>query len=138
QLDLLLSELDELVERFGDARRTTIVADAAEAEIAESVAHENVVIALSHRGYIKRVPLALYRRRVTGGRAAADMDRFGDAFLEHVFLASTADTLVCLTRGGQAHAVKVEDVPEGGRSSRGRALSQILGLGRDVELAAVV
>ena len=136
QLELLLAELEEVVSRYGDDRRTTIVEEASEAAIAETVAHENVMVTLSHRGFIKRVPLALYRRRVTGGRASAGA--LDDDFLEHVFLASTRETLVCLTRDGQAHAISVEDIPEGGRSSRGRSLSQLLGLGRDVEIAAVV
>src|SRR5690606_5259000 len=100
-------------------------------------AEEQVVISLSHESYIKRVPMALYRRRVSRGRPIAGMDRYEEDFLEHVFVASTSDTLVFFTDRGQAHALSVRDVPEGGPSSRGRALAQVLTLERGARVAAL-
>jgi DNA gyrase subunit A len=138
QTALLVAELDEVVEAFGDARRTVIVKDADSFEVEDIEADEQVVITLSHQGYIKRVPLALYRRRMARGQVLAGMDRHGEDFLEHVFVASTSDTVLFFTDGGQAHAVDVRDVPEGGPASRGRALAQIVSLERRTRIAAVV
>ncbi len=141
QLKLLLTELDAAVERFGDARRTEILeGDAGDlkVEVEDTVAAEQVVISLSHQGYIKRVPMRLYRRRVAGGKADRGLDKHAEDFLEHVFVASTADTLVFFTDRGQAHALPVNDIPEAGRTSRGRALAQLLTIDRGARVAALV
>ncbi|MGH7554571.1 MAG: DNA gyrase subunit A, partial [Longimicrobiales bacterium] len=137
QLDVLLEELNAIVEEFGDERRTTILEQAEDVEVEDVVAEEQVVITLSHEAYIKRVPVALYKRRVSRGRASAGTDRDED-FLELVFVASTADTLVFFTDLGQAHAVSVRAVPEGTPSSRGRALAQVVTLEEDAHVAALV
>jgi DNA gyrase subunit A len=138
QLAVLVAELDDVVGRFADARRTTIVEDVAAFEVEDLVAEEQVVITLSHQAYIKRVPIGLYRRRISTGRALAGMDRYEDDFLEHVFVAGTQDTLVFFTQQGQAHALAVSDVPEAGPTSRGRALAQLLTLDRGDRVAALI
>ncbi|HEX6133797.1 MAG TPA: DNA gyrase subunit A [Longimicrobiales bacterium] len=138
QLEVLVEELDEVVKRFADERRTRIVDDAEEHEVEDLVAEEQVVITLSHESYIKRVPLDLYRRRVSSGRAIAGMDRYEEDFLEHVFVAGTQDTLVFFTHGGQAHALAVADVPEASASSRGRSLAQLMTLARGDRVAALI
>ncbi|MEX0892264.1 MAG: DNA gyrase subunit A [Gemmatimonadota bacterium] len=137
QLEVLIAELDDVVERFGDERRTTITDQAEEFEVQDLVAEEQVVVSLSHQSYIKRVPLALYRRRMNRGRAMAGMDRHEDDFLEHVFVANTTDTLVFFTDQGQAHAISVLELPEGGPSSRGRALTQVLTMEKGSRVAAL-
>jgi DNA gyrase subunit A len=138
QRELLLSEVDAIVEAHGDDRRTTIIDDTDEFEVEDLEAEEQVVISLSHASYIKRVPIALYRRRVTRGKVLSGMDRFEDDFLEHVFVASTTETLVFFTDRGQAHAIGVSDVPESGPSSRGRALAQVLTMEKGSRVAALV
>jgi DNA gyrase subunit A len=138
QQKLLLSELDDVVSSHGDDRRTTIVDAETEFEVENLVADEDVVITLSHAGYIKRVPMPLWRRRVSGGKAALAAERSTEDFLEHVFVASTADTLVFFTDHGQAHALSVRDVPEAGRTSRGRALPQLISIERGSRVAALV
>jgi DNA gyrase subunit A len=138
QLKVLLTELDDVVVQHGDARRTIITEGETEFAVQDLVAEEDVVITLSHYGYIKRVPMALWRRRVSGGRAALAAERASEDFLEHVFTASTRDTLVFFTHAGQAHALPVRDVPEGGRTSRGRALAQVMTLERGARVAALV
>ncbi len=138
QLKVLLAELDEVVEKYGDARRTTIVEGEAAFAVENLVADEDVVITLSHAGYIKRVPMPLWRRRIGAGKAALAAERSTDDFLEHVFVASTADTLVFFTNKGQAHALAVRDVPEGGRTSRGRSLAQSITVERGSSIAALV
>ncbi|MBX6365953.1 MAG: DNA gyrase subunit A, partial [Gemmatimonadetes bacterium] len=138
QLEVLITELDEVVAQFGDARRTTILKGDAELAMEDLVAQEDVVITMSHQGYIKRVPMDLYRRRLTRGKALAGMDRYEDDFLEHVFVANTHETLVFFTTTGQALALPVLDVPEAGRASRGKAFYQLLNLDRSTEIAALV
>ena len=138
QLEVLLEELNEVVAKFGDERRTQIIVDPSDFEVEDLVAEEQVVITMSHESYIKRVPLSLYRRRVSSGRALAGMDKYEEDFLEHVFVASTEDTLVFFTKLGFAYAMGVRDVPEAGASSRGRALAQLLTLERDDRVAALM
>jgi DNA gyrase subunit A len=138
QLEVLVTELEAVVEKFGDERRTTIVDEPDAFEVEDLVAEEQVVITLSHQSYIKRVPIGLYRRRVSSGRSLAGMDRYEDDFLEHVFVASTQDTLVFFTQHGQAHALAVSDVPEAGPSSRGRALAQLITLEKGDRVAALI
>jgi DNA gyrase subunit A len=141
QLKMLLEELDEAVEKFGDARRTQIIeGDVADlkVDVEDLVAQEQVVITLSHQGYIKRVPMSLYRRRVSGGKAERGLEKHAEDFLEHVFVASTTDTLVFFTDRGQAHALPVSDIPEAGRTSRGRSLAQLITVERGSRVASLV
>ncbi|MCI0435742.1 MAG: DNA gyrase subunit A, partial [Gemmatimonadetes bacterium] len=138
QREVLLEELDEVVQAFGDDRRTTILDDVEEHEVEDLEAEEQVVISLSHAGYIKRVPMALYRRRVARGKAQSGMDRYEDDFLEHVFVATSTDTLVFFSAQGQAYALAVHDVPEAGPGSRGRALAQVLTMDKGTRIAALV
>jgi DNA gyrase subunit A len=138
QLEVLIEELDEVVKKYGDERRTQIIDDPGDFEVEDLVAEEQVVITMSHESYIKRVPLSLYRRRVSSGRALAGMDKYEEDFLEHVFVASTGNTLVFFTTQGQAHALAVSDVPEAGPNSRGRALPRLLTLARGDRVAALI
>ncbi|NIP58104.1 MAG: DNA gyrase subunit A, partial [Gemmatimonadetes bacterium] len=138
QVRVFLDELDEMVEKYGDGRRTTIVAGDAEFKMEDMVAQEDVVITVSHEGYIKRMPVSLYRRRVTSGKALAGMEKYDEDFLEHVFIASTHDVVLVITGDGQAHEIGVLDIPESGRSSRGRALHQLLGFRAGTPVAALI
>ena len=138
QLEVFLAELDELVEKYGDGRRTTIVKGDAEFKMEDMVAQEDVVVTVSHEGYIKRIPISLYKRRVTSGKALAGMEKYEDDFLEHVFIASTHDVVLVITAAGQAYEIAVLDIPEGGRSSRGRALNQLLGYEAGTGIAALL
>jgi DNA gyrase subunit A len=138
QVALFLTELDEIVEEYADGRRTTIVAGDSEFKMEDMVAQEDVVITVSHDGYIKRMPVSLYRRRVTSGKALAGMEKYEDDFLEHVFIASTHDVVLVITGDGQAYEIGVLDIPESGRSSRGRALNQLLGFRPGTPIAALI
>ncbi|HEX6558411.1 MAG TPA: DNA gyrase subunit A [Longimicrobiales bacterium] len=138
QLKVLLKELDDAVDKFADARRTTILEGDTGFAVEDLVAQEQVVITLSHQGYIKRVPMALYRRRVGAGKAAPGLDKYADDFLEHVFVASTTDTLIFFTDAGQAHALPVSDIPEGSRASRGRSIAQLFSMERGSRVTALV
>jgi DNA gyrase subunit A len=138
QLEVLLAETEEVVAKYGDDRRTTIIQGDTDFKLEDMVAEEDVVITVSHEGYIQRMPVSLYRRRVTSGKALAGMEKYENDFLEHVFIASTHDVVLVITAGGQAYEVAVLDIPEGGRASRGRALSHLLGFEPRTAVAALL
>ncbi len=140
QLDVLMEELTEVVERYGDPRRTVILDAGAEEEasVESSVADEDVVVTVSHGGFVKRIPMHLYRRRVTSGKALAGMDRYEDDYLERVFVARTQGWILAFTRGGHAHFLPVLEVPEGSRASRGQSLYALMGADRKDPIVSVL
>ena len=140
QLEVILDELDELVERYGDARRTVILGDAGGGEVAAKgvVADEDVVVTVSHAGYVKRTPTYLYRRRVTAGKELAEMERYRDDYWVQMFLARTGGWLLAFTERGRAHFLPVLNVPEGGSASRGRSVYGLLGVERRERIVSML
>ena len=124
KLEIMIEELDELVEKYGDDRRTVILEEDESEEVAVeyTVADEDVVITVSHEGFVKQIPMHLYRRRVSSGKALAGMERFEDDYLERIFVARTQGCLLAFTERGHVHFLPVLDVPEGGRASRGQSV----------------
>ena len=135
QLEVMLEELDEVVKRYGDGRRTVILDDDEEedghedvvAAVEEQIADEDVVITMSHEGFVKRIPMHLYRRRVSAGKGLAEMDRYDEDYLERIFVARTKGWILAFTRGGHCHFLPVLDVPESARTSRGQSVYALLG-----------
>jgi DNA gyrase subunit A len=138
QLEAIRRELEEIAERYGDARRTQILSSDKKLELEDLIAQEDVVVTLSHEGYIKQIPMYLYRRRMGSGKALAGMDRYENDYLEHVFVASTADTLMFLSDDGQAYWLPVAEIPEAGRTSRGKALNQLLSVAKETRISAML
>ncbi len=140
QLDVLLEELREVVDRFGDPRRTVLLGDGEEVEasVESSMADEDVVVTVSHEGFVKRIPMHLYRRRVTSGKALAGMDRFEGDYLERVFVARTQGWLLVFTRAGHMFFLPVLDVPEGSRASRGQSLYALAQASRQDPIVSVL
>jgi DNA gyrase subunit A len=138
QIAVIRAELEQLQESYGDARRTAIVDDEASFTLQDFLADEEAVITVSRAGFIKQIPMSLYRRRVGSGRRLAGMERYEDDYLEHILLASTHETLMFFTEDGRAYWLPVRDVPEGGRASRGRSLHQILGLPRKSRIVSII
>ncbi|MDE2677178.1 MAG: DNA gyrase subunit A [Gemmatimonadota bacterium] len=139
QLAVMLEELDAVVEQFADKRRTVILPDSDRADFAyveSGVADEDVVVTLSRLGYAKRIPMHLYRRRVGAGTPLAAMDRFAGDYLERVLVARTRGWMLCFTDQGHAHFLRVEDIPEGPLSSRGRSVWALLGADRHDAIVA--
>ncbi len=130
QLQVMLDELAEVVKKYGDARRTVILDDDEEELEAPSLegqlADEDVVITISHEGFIKRIPMHLYRRRVGSGKALAGMERYEDDYLERMFVARTSGWILAFTEGGHCHFLRVMDVPESARASRGQSVYALL------------
>jgi len=141
QIEVVLRELEEVVETYGDERRTEILPDAEEKipEVQEEVADENAVVTVSHEGYAKRMPMHLYRRRVNSGKALAGMEKYDDDFIERIFVARTTGYVLAFTEQGQVHPLEVIDLPESGRASRGQSLYALLpGTDRDDPIVAVL
>ena len=124
KLEIMLEEVDEIVEKYGDARRTVLLEDdeSDEMEVEKTVADEDAVITVSHEGFVKRIPMHLYRRRVSSGKPLAGMERFENDYLERIFVARTQSWLLAFTENGHLHFLPVLDVPEGGRASRGQSI----------------
>ncbi|RKY70007.1 MAG: DNA gyrase subunit A [Candidatus Latescibacterota bacterium] len=138
RMAIIRAELEELREKYGDDRRTEIVASAEEFSIEDLIAEENMVITISHSGYIKRTPIATYRRQRRGGRGGTGMTTRDEDFVEHLFIASTHSYILFLTDGGHCHWLKVHEIPEGGRMARGRSVANLLAMDRDASIAAIV
>ena len=124
KLEVMLEELEEVVEKYGDARRTVILDDdgSKEMEVENTVADEDAVITVSYEGFLKRIPMHLHRRRLSSGKALAGMERFESDYLERVFVARTQGWLLAFTENGHLHFLPVLDVPEGARASRGQSI----------------
>jgi DNA gyrase subunit A len=138
RLAVLKSELDETVKRFGDGRRTEIVADQGDFSVEDLIADEDMVITISHSGYIKRIPVTTYRRQRRGGRGLNGMGTKEDDWVEHLFVASTHDYVLFFTQTGRVYWLKVYDVPQGGRAARGKPIINLVGIQSGERIAAFV
>jgi DNA gyrase subunit A len=137
QLAVVREELAALGEEYGDDRRTRIIEEGAYT-LEALEAEEEVVVSISAQGFVKAVPMALFRRRSGAGEALIDTDRYEGDYLRHAFVTNTRDTLLLFTEEGRGYALGVGDVPEAGRGARGRPLHQLLGHARGVRLATVI
>ena len=130
QLKTMLDELGDVVKKYGNKRRTVIMdnekQEVDEPPIEDQLVDEDVVITLSHEGFIKRMPMHLYRRRVGSGKALAGMERYEDDYLERVFVARTQGWILAFTENGQGYFLSVLDVPESARASRGQSVYSLL------------
>jgi DNA gyrase subunit A len=136
RMKILKDEMTELVDKFGDDRRTEIIADQEEFTVEDLIAEEDMVITISHTGYIKRIPVSTYRRQRRGGRGLNGMGTKEDDWVEHLFVASTHDYVLIFTQTGQMYWLKVYDIPQGGRASRGRPIINLVGIKADERVTA--
>jgi DNA gyrase subunit A len=129
---LIREELLELKEIYGknDSRRTEIVAAEGELDLEDLIAEEDMVIAITRSGYIKRLPVTTYREQRRGGRGVMGMDLKEDDYIEHLFVASTHDYLLFFTSVGKVYRLKVHELPLGSRQSKGRAAVNLLPFAR--------
>jgi DNA gyrase subunit A len=137
---LIREELLELKEIYGknDGRRTEIVAAEGEFDLEDLIAEEDMVIAITRSGYIKRLPVTTYREQRRGGRGVMGMDLKEDDYIEHLFVASTHDYLLFFTSVGKVYRLKVHELPLGSRQSKGRAVVNLLPFRQDEQIRAVV
>ena len=142
QLEVMLEELNDVVREFGDERRTEILGEVKKDEqgpMEDQMADEDVVVTLSHDGYVKRMPMHLYRRRTNSGKALAGMERYDEDYLERIFTARTQGWILCFTEGGHCHFLPVLDVPESARASRGQSAYALMeGADRSDRIVAMI
>jgi DNA gyrase subunit A len=128
-LDIIREDIYEIKERYGDKRRTQITGKVEEFNIEDLIAEEEVVVTISHSGYVKRMPIDTYRKQGRGGRGIIGSDTKEGDFIEHLFTASTHDYLLVFTNRGKCYWLKVYDVPSMSRQSKGRNIVNLLNLG---------
>ena len=136
-LALVQDELGHLQQKFGDERRTQIVAEAQEIDLEDLIAEEDVVVTISHEGYIKRLPVSAYRKQRRGGVGITAMETREEDFVEQLFIASTHDHLLFFTDKGKCYWLKVHEIPQASRQAKGKAIINLLALGQGERLQAL-
>ena len=137
-LNIVKEELAYLKERYGDERRTEIVEETEDISIEDMIVEEDMVVTVSHAGYIKRNPITLYNSQRRGGKGKTGMGTKEEDFVEHLFVASTHDTFLFFTNLGRVYWRKVHELPQAGRLARGKAIVNLLALGKGEKLATVL
>ncbi|MFH1045549.1 MAG: DNA gyrase subunit A, partial [Candidatus Omnitrophota bacterium] len=135
---IIKEELEELKKKYADERRTDIVGDVEELEIDDLIADEDVVVTISHGGYIKRLPVSAYRKQKRGGKGATGAELKEEDFSEHLFVASTKDYLLVFTDKGQVYWVKVYEIPQAGKVSKGKAIVNLLELKSGEKISSTI
>ena len=138
QLEIVKQELLEVKEKYGDERRTEIVYASEEFNPEDFYADDDMVITISHMGYIKRTPLAEYRTQHRGGVGAKGSATRDEDFIEHIYVASMHNTMLFFTEKGRCYWLKVYDIPEGARSSKGRAIQNVIQIEPDDKVRAYI
>jgi DNA gyrase subunit A len=138
QATILKTELREVADKFGDARRTEILSDQGEFTVEDLIAEEDMVITVSHTGYIKRIPVSAYRKQRRGGRGLTGTDLKADDWVEHLFVASTHDYLMFFTNQGQVYWLKVHEIPQATRAARGKPVVNCIAIRPNERIAALV
>ena len=136
--DIIKADLAELKDKYGDVRRTQIVPMEGEVNIEDLIADEPAVVTLSHTGYIKRVPLTTYREQRRGGKGVSAMSTKDDDFVEKLFVSNTHDIMLFFTSDGRVYWEKTYEIPESGRTSRGKAIVYLLNLREDETIAEMI
>ena len=136
--DLIKTELLEVKEKFGDKRKTEISYLSNEMRIEDLIEDEDVVITISHLGYIKRTSADEYRQQKRGGRGAIGSKTREEDYVEHLFVASTHHTLMFFTEMGRCYWLKVYEIPEGDKNTKGRAIQNIMQLPQDDKVRAII
>jgi len=138
RMQVIKDELDEMARKYGDKRRTRIVGEHSDLSMEDLIADEDMVLTVSHQGYIKRIPVDTYRAQRRGGRGISGMGTKEEDWVEHLFVASTHDYIMVFTRDGQCYWLKVWEVPQGSRLSRGKPIVNLLNIESDSKIASVV
>ncbi|MGA2221251.1 MAG: DNA gyrase subunit A [Verrucomicrobiia bacterium] len=137
-MGVVKSELLEVKEKYGDSRRTDIVADEGEINIEDLIANEACIVTISHQGYIKRTAVTAYRAQRRGGKGVIGMEQREEDFIEHLFTCSTHDYIMFFTDDGRVYVEKVYELPEMGRAAKGKSIANFLQLRPEEKIAALI
>lgn len=138
QTAIVIEELEDLKARYGDERRTQIVYSAEDFSVEDMIADEDVVVTISNKGFIKRMPVSGYRRQRRGGKGMKGTTTREEEYVEHLFVATNHNYILFFTEKGKCFWLKVYEIPEGGRLSRGRAIVNLIELDKDDSIKAFV
>jgi len=135
---VIVEELKQVQKEYGDLRRTEIIEEQAEIKLEDLIAVEDVVITVSHSGYMKRTPLSTYRQQQRGGKGRLGMKTREEDFVEHLFIASTHSYILVFTNIGKVHWLKVYEIPDVGAAGRGKNIVNLVNLSQGEKVAALV
>jgi len=138
RMQIIKDELNEIKDKYGDERRTTIVHSAEDMTMEDFIEDEEVVITISREGYIKRTPLTEYRKQGRGGKGSIGSNSRDQDFIEHIVIASNHNYMLLFTEGGQCFWLRVFEIPEGTRISKGRAIQNIINVPKDEKIKAYI
>jgi len=138
QMSIVVEETHDIKARFADKRRTEIVGAIEDFDMEDLITEENVVVTISHEGYLKRQPISSYRKQRHGGKGITAADLKEGDFTEHLFVASTHDYMLLFTNLGRVYWLKVFDIPELGRASRGRSLANVLPMQENEKITSFI
>ena len=138
RMKIIKDELQEIKEKYGDERRTQIVHSAEDMTMEDFIADEAVVITISHEGYIKRTPLTEYRTQGRGGKGSIGSNSRDEDFIEHIIIASNHNYMLFFTENGQCYWLRVFEIPEGTRTSKGRAIQNIINVPKEEKIKAYI
>ena len=138
RMKIVKDELMELDKKYGDERRTEIIRDYTEFSLEDIIAEEDMVITISHSGFIKRFPVSGYRRQQRGGRGSIGAKIKSEDFVEHLFVASTHHYILFFTDKGRCYCLKVHELPQGGKAFKGRAIVNLIEKEKDENIASFV
>ncbi|MFA4916008.1 MAG: DNA gyrase subunit A [Syntrophales bacterium] len=137
-LDVIITELEENKLRYGDERRTEIVVNPDDIDIEDMIVEEDMVVTVSHSGYIKRNPVSLYKSQRRGGRGKVGMGTREEDFVERIFIASTHDYILIFTKQGRLYWLKVHQIPQAGRAAKGKAIVNLINTVEGEQIATIV
>ncbi len=135
---IIKTELSEIKDKYADKRRTKIAPSASELDVEDLITEEDMVITVSHTGYVKRMPVDVYKQQRRGGVGVAGMGLKEEDFVEHLFVASTHDHILFFTTLGKVFRLKVHELPTAGRAAKGQAIINVLPVTTDEKVAAVI
>ncbi len=138
RMQIIKDELAEMADKYGDERRTTIVHSAEDMSMEDFIEDEEVVITISHEGYIKRTPATEYRTQSRGGKGSKGSDSRNEDFIEHLLIASNHNYMLFFTEAGRCFWLRVYEIPEGSRTSKGRALQNIINIPKEEKVKAYI